>query len=64
MELLNDYDCISLNGEIDTEYKDRKKRNKCPKCGYEEPKVRGIPCRTKKCPKCDTPLHGRGNCLM
>ncbi len=37
---------------------------KCPKCGYEEPKVRGIPCRTKKCPKCDTPLHGRGNCLM
>lgn len=34
LELLNDYDCISLNGEIDTEYKNIKKRNKCPKCGY------------------------------
>lgn len=25
---------------------------KCPKCGYEEPQVRGSPCVNKKCPKC------------
>ncbi len=25
---------------------------KCPECGYEEPQVRGQPCRSKKCPKC------------
>jgi len=30
----------------------------CPNCGYEEAKVRGIPCRSKKCPKCGTPLMG------
>jgi len=24
----------------------------CPKCGYKEQKVRGIPCTSKKCPKC------------
>ncbi len=28
----------------------------CPKCGYEEPKVRGVPCVSKKCPKCGTPI--------
>jgi uncharacterized protein len=27
---------------------------KCPKCGYEEPQVRGNPCTSKKCPKCGT----------
>jgi len=32
----------------------------CPKCGYEEEKIAGIPCRSKKCPKCDIPLI-RGN---
>ena len=26
----------------------------CPKCKYEEPQQRGAPCRTKKCPKCQT----------
>jgi len=26
----------------------------CPKCGYSEQKVRGVPCISKKCPKCDT----------
>jgi hypothetical protein len=25
---------------------------KCPKCGYEEPQVRGQPCMNKRCPKC------------
>ena len=25
---------------------------KCPKCSYEEPKIRGQPCMNKKCPKC------------
>ena len=25
---------------------------KCPKCGYEEPQIRGQPCINKKCPKC------------
>ena len=29
---------------------------KCPKCGYEEPKTRGVPCMSKKCPKCQTPM--------
>lgn len=32
---------------------------KCPKCGYEEPQVRGQPCMNKKCPKCGT-LMTRG----
>ena len=32
---------------------------KCPKCGYEEPQVRGVPCTSKKCPKCKT-LMTRG----
>ena len=27
---------------------------KCPKCGYEEPQIRGQPCMNKKCPKCET----------
>jgi len=27
---------------------------KCPKCGYEEPQIRGQPCMNKKCPKCKT----------
>ncbi len=27
---------------------------KCPKCGYEEPQIRGQPCVNKKCPKCGT----------
>lgn len=29
---------------------------KCPKCGYEEPQVRGRPCMNKKCPKCQTQM--------
>jgi len=29
---------------------------KCPKCGYEEPQVRGQPCMSKKCPKCQTQM--------
>lgn len=24
----------------------------CPNCGYKEPHSRGVPCYTKKCPKC------------
>ncbi len=31
---------------------------KCPNCGYESPKTRGVPCKNKKCPKCETPLCG------
>jgi len=27
---------------------------KCPKCGHEEPQIRGQPCMNKKCPKCGT----------
>ena len=34
----------------------------CPNCGYSEPKIRGVPCRTKKCPECGSPLQGRGLC--
>ncbi len=26
----------------------------CPDCGHKEPKVRGVPCVSKKCPKCNT----------
>ena len=26
----------------------------CPKCNHKEPKERGDPCITKKCPKCGT----------
>jgi len=29
---------------------------KCPKCGYEEPQIRGQPCMNKKCPKCQTQM--------
>lgn len=29
---------------------------KCPKCGYKESQVRGIPCMNKKCPKCHTKM--------
>lgn len=25
----------------------------CPACGYQEQKQKGVPCATKKCPKCD-----------
>ncbi len=32
---------------------------KCPKCGHEEPQIRGQPCMNKKCPKCGT-LMTRG----
>lgn len=31
---------------------------KCPNCGYESPKIRAVPCRNTKCPKCETPLCG------
>jgi len=31
---------------------------KCPECGYESPKTRGVPCRNTLCPKCETPLFG------
>jgi len=31
---------------------------KCPECGYESPKTRGVPCRNTKCPECETPLCG------
>jgi predicted DNA-binding protein (UPF0251 family) len=24
----------------------------CPDCGHQEPKVRGVPCLSKQCPKC------------
>ena len=28
----------------------------CPNCGYNEPHLRGVPCYTKKCPKCGSLL--------
>lgn len=31
---------------------------KCPDCGYESPKTRGVPCKNTLCPKCETPLCG------
>lgn len=35
-----------------------KKVCKCPKCGYEMPFQRGVPCTEIKCPKCDTQMRG------
>ena len=29
---------------------------KCPKCGHEEPQIRGQPCMNKTCPKCKTKM--------
>jgi len=29
---------------------------RCPNCGYHEPHQRGVPCNTKKCPKCNTQM--------
>jgi len=29
---------------------------KCPKCGHEEPQIRGQPCMNKDCPKCGTKM--------
>lgn len=31
----------------------------CPRCGYEEPHTRGIPCSQVKCPKCGIPMVGK-----
>ncbi len=28
----------------------------CPNCGYREPHQPGVPCITKKCPRCGTPM--------
>lgn len=33
---------------------------KCPKCDYETPHRRGIPCNTIICPKCGVKLTGKG----
>jgi transposase len=31
----------------------------CPDCGYETEKIRGVPCREKKCPECGTTMMGK-----
>lgn len=31
---------------------------KCPNCGYESRKKRGVPCKNTTCPQCKTPLCG------
>ena len=28
----------------------------CPKCRYKIKKLRGVPCYTRSCPKCETPM--------
>jgi len=30
----------------------------CPACGYQEEKARGVPCASRKCPKCGSQLMG------
>ena len=32
---------------------------KCPKCGYEEPKIPDVRCEQIHCPKCGMPMGGR-----
>ncbi len=34
---------------------------RCPSCGHTEPHTRGVPCYTRKCPKCGSRMHG-ANC--
>jgi len=29
---------------------------RCPNCGYHEKHQRGVPCNTKKCPKCNSQM--------
>ena len=30
----------------------------CPKCGYKQPHVRGIPCSESACPECGASMRG------
>lgn len=32
----------------------------CPECGHEIAHVFGDPCNSTKCPKCGTPMTGKG----
>jgi hypothetical protein len=32
----------------------------CLYCGYEQPHLNGVPCRTERCPHCDKPLIRKG----
>ena len=32
----------------------------CPSCSHEIPHVKGKPCNQVKCPKCSTPMTGKG----
>lgn len=32
----------------------------CPKCKYEKPHTRGVPCNDESCPKCGTTMTGKG----
>lgn len=34
----------------------------CLYCGYEQPHIDGIPCRTESCPQCNKPLIRKGRC--
>jgi hypothetical protein len=34
----------------------------CLYCGYEQPHISGIPCRTESCPVCRKPLIRKGRC--
>lgn len=31
---------------------------KCPECGYEEPKIKGVRCAQVHCPKCGSIMTG------
>ena len=33
----------------------------CPKCGYEAPHHRGVPCQEERCPKCGAKLLRKGS---
>lgn len=59
----NSKNIITFKGYLNEENsKNSNEKCKCPKCGYEDTKITGIPCRDKICPSCGSNLVGSGRC--